>query len=144
MSLTFPVSSEEQQRVCADNVVEVVDDERLEDVETFHLEIATTVPRIRIGQSTATVRVEDDDMVEVAMSSPELTVEEGEQVSVCVTRRGVIERMVAVNLSLVPHTAGGEEFVINKCAAIIDLSLSLTLPSPSLSLSLSHTHTHTH
>ena len=92
--------------MCVD--VEVVNDDRVEDTETFHLEISTTVPRIRFGQSTATVRVEDDDTVEVAMTAPELSVEEGGQVSVCVTRRGVIEKTVTVDLSLEPHTALGE------------------------------------
>lgn len=85
------------------------DDERVEDTETFHLEISTKVPRIRITQSTATVRVEDNDVVEVAMTSPQLSVEEGEKVSVCVTRNGVIEKTVIVDLSLEPGTAQGRQ-----------------------------------
>ena len=87
----------------------VDDDERVEDTETFHLQISTKVPRIRIRQSPATVRVEDNDIVEVAVTSPELSVEEGEKVNLCITRNGVIEKTVIVYLSLEPGTAQGRQ-----------------------------------
>ena len=103
--LVFSVSSEGIQRLCVNVFVE--DDDRVEDVETFHLEISTRVPRIRITQGMATVRIQDDDMVTVDMTSQELSVDEGEVVSVCVSRSGVIEKTVTVDLSLEPRSAQG-------------------------------------
>ena len=125
--LTFPISSEEEQRLCVE--VAVDDDERVEDTETFHLEISTKVPRIRIRQSTATVRVEDNDVVEVAMTSPQLSVEEGEKVNVCITRNGVIEKTVIVDLSLEPGTAQGRQVYSN---TLHHLSLVFLPPQPDL------------
>ena len=105
--VTFQVSSEEVQTQCVE--VTVDDDDRVEDVETFHVEISTTVPRIRIGGNTATVRVTDNDVVDVAMTSQQLSVDEGETVSVCVSRSGVIEKTVTVGLSLEPRSAQGND-----------------------------------
>ena len=137
VELTFAVSSESQQRVCAE--VSVVDDDRVEDVETFHLEISTRTPRIRLSHSTATVRIEDDDVVSVAMTTPELSVEEGEEVRVCVTRSGVIEKTVTVDLSLESRTAQGKHswFKIYTRSLIAFHPLSLIALQPALTSTMS-------
>ena len=119
----FSVSSEGIQRLCVNVFVE--DDDRVEDVETFHLEISTRVPRIRITQNMATVRIQDDDMVAVDMTSRELSVDEGGVVSVCVSRSGVIEKTVTVDLSLEPRSAQG---IYTSSFVTLTLSSSLSCP----------------
>ena len=95
----------ERQTVCVD--VFIIDDDILEYIETFHLEIVTSVPRVTIPENTAIVRVVDDDSVDVYMATSELSVEEEDRdgVEVCVVRVGVIEREIRVELHTVPGSA---------------------------------------
>jgi hypothetical protein len=108
--VVFQPSPEEEQTVCVDVAVE--DDEILEDEESFLLELSTSVPRITVERSTATVRVTDEDSVRVAMTDASLSVEEeGGTVSVCVARHGLIDKSVDVFLSLEARTAhAGSDF----------------------------------
>lgn len=108
-SIVFAPSSAPHQTECVD--VYIINDVILEDVETFHLEITTTVPRVSITQSTATVRVYDEDSVEVSLVEDVIRVPEemeGGEVDVCVIRTGVIEKAVVVQLSTQPQTALGK------------------------------------
>lgn len=97
--VVFQPSTEAQQSLCVD--VSVVNDAILENVETFHVEITTTAPRVTIPLSSATVSIEDDDRVEVTVVIGELGVEEdveGGEVDVCVSRLGATEKAVEVEL----------------------------------------------
>ena len=89
----------------------LVNDDILEDVETFHLEISTAVPRVDVSLSTAVVTMMDDDDVYVSLVSSEYSVEEEaerREVEVCVQLTGVIERQVEVTLFTEEDTAHGE------------------------------------
>lgn len=95
--------------MCVD--VLVVDDDILEDVETFHVQIATTVPRVTIVMSTATVNVVDDDSVVVTLVRSELSVDEEREdgeVEVCVQEKGVTEKAVEVQLFTEADSAHGK------------------------------------
>lgn len=108
----FLPSAESQQTECVE--VLVVDDDILEDIETFHLEITTAVPRVTLTLSAATVSVVDDDSVYVTLMSGEHSVEEdgeggqGGEVEVCVQQTGVIEKAVVVELFTEADTAHGK------------------------------------
>ena len=107
----FPPSTEVQQRQCIR--YSVVDDDILEAVESFHVEIATNVPRVSVGLSTATVSLVDNDGVYVSLLERELSVEEdaaadgGAGVSMCVRMMGIIQREVAINVFTEAGTAQG-------------------------------------
>lgn len=100
------------ERVCVEVLLE--DDDILEDVETFYLEIATTVPNVTITLGSATVSVVDDDSVDVSLVTSEHSVmeedEEGQggEVEVCVRLTGVLEKAVRVELSTESDTARGK------------------------------------
>ena len=106
---SFLPSDEPQQTVCVD--VLVVDDDILEDVETFYVDITTTVPRVAVLMSTATMSVVDDDSVVVTLVRSRLSVEEemeGGEVEVCVHEIGVIEKEVEVQVFTEEDTAHGK------------------------------------
>lgn len=104
----FEPSTEAEQTLCVD--VSVVNDAILEEVEIFHVEISTSVPRVRIPLSSTAVSVEDDDEVEVTMVISELgvleEVESGE-VEVCVSRIGATEKAVDVEVFTESDSATG-------------------------------------
>ena len=105
----FQPSVEPRQTECVE--VFLVNDDILEDVETFHLEISTAVPRVDVSLSTAVVIMMDDDDVYVSLVSSEYSVEEEaerREVEVCVQLTGVIEREVEVTLFTEEDTAHGE------------------------------------
>ena len=107
--IVFLPSVKPQQTECVD--VLILDDDILEDVETFHVGITTTVPRVTIVTSTAMVSVVDEDSVEVTLVTRELNVteeEEGGTVEVCVEEEGVLEKEVEVQLFTVAGTAHGK------------------------------------
>ena len=89
----------------------MVDDEILEAVEIFHVEISTNVPRVSVGQSTATVSLVDNDGVYVSLLERELSVEEdaaaGAEINMCVRMTGIIQTEVAISLFTEAGTAQG-------------------------------------
>lgn len=108
----FTPSTEPQQRVCVEVLVE--DDDILEEVETFHLEITTAVPNVTITLGRATVSVVDDDSVHVSLVRSEQSVMEedeeghGGEVEVCLRLTGVLEKAVQVELFTESDTARGK------------------------------------
>ena len=92
----------------------MVDDEILESVESFYVEISTNVPRVTVGLSTATVSLVDNDGVYVSLLDRELSVEEnaaagegGAEISMCVQMTGIIQTEVEISLFTVAGTAQG-------------------------------------
>ena len=149
--------------MCVD--VLVVDDDILEDVETFYVDITTTVPRVAVLMSTATMSVVDDDSVVVTLVRSRLSVEEemeGGEVEVCVHEIGLIEKEVEVQVFTEEDTAHGKAlppedvhelhlhtFLYRVYLCIISLQVMLIslmivtssnflLPSPTTRLRVSH------
>lgn len=93
----------------------MIDDEILEAVESFHVEISTNVPRVEVGRSTATVSLVDNDGVYMSLLERELTVNEdaaagggsGAQIWMCVRMTGIIQTGVVVRLFTEAGTAQG-------------------------------------
>ena len=108
----FPPSQDAQQTQCIRYVV--VDDDILEAVESFFVEISTSVPRVTVGRSTATVSLVDNDGVYMSLVERELSVEEdtagvsGGQVQMCVRMTGIIQRELEVRLFTEAGTAQGK------------------------------------
>ena len=116
----FPPSTEVLQTQCIR--YSVVDDEILESVESFYVEISTNVPRVTIGLSTATVSLVDNDGVYVSLLDRELSVEEnaaagegGAEISMCVQMTGIIQTEVEISLFTVAGTAQGMRAVLKVC-----------------------------
>ena len=103
-----------QQTQCID--YEIVDDDFLEGVETFFVEISTSVPRVMVGRSVSTVSLVDDDGVYVSLVQRELSVMENDaagggtagQFELCVQMTGIIQTEVEIRLFTEAGTAQGK------------------------------------
>ena len=111
--LVFPPSLITPQTTCVN--YKLLDDDRLESVESFTVTISTSVPRVSVGRSVATVSLVDDDGVYVSLVDGDLTVDEegeaeggGGQVPMCVQMTGIIEREIEIILFTEPGTASGK------------------------------------
>ena len=97
----------------------VIDDDVLEAVETFFVEISTEVPRVNVGRSTTTVSLVDNDGVYVSLVQREVVVQEnaaaeggtGGQIRMCVQMTGIIQTEVEIRLFTEAGTAQGEQIL---------------------------------
>ena len=114
-SIIFSSSSESLQTECIN--IGILDDAILENVETFRLEISTSVPHVTIAhnESVSDVSVVDDDSgsVDLVRSVYEVEEVEGSEVEVCVRLTGVTERAVKAEISTLSDTAYGETLCVN-------------------------------
>ena len=139
-----------QQTQCID--YEIVDDDVLEGVETFFVEISTSVPRVMVGRSVSTVSLVDDDGVYVTLVQRELTVVENDaagggtagQFELCVQMTGIIQTEVEIRLFTEAGTAQGKTpthtlyTYVMYYVLCMHLSLDCMVLQTLLSLSLSH------
>ena len=92
----------------------LLDDEVLEAVEKFSVTISTTVSRVDVDRSIATVSLVDNDGVYVSLVESEVIVEEdgeegeGGEVEMCVRMTGIIETEVNILLFTEAGSAEGQ------------------------------------
>ena len=127
VEVVIPASTMENESVCVNISLMVIDDHIVESPETFTIELTGSTPPVEIGYpSSATVTIIDNDSefkeksyfahdtfnntificseVTIGLETCEYTVTEGESQNICASLDGSLQRPVNTHLSIGPSS----------------------------------------